>query len=54
MKDELIYDEPVSLNEVRQILDGRRLDIPGMFRYAKEQGVRVSDLRDEEKQMFLK
>ena len=54
MKNEFEYNEPMNMNEVRQILDGRRLDIPEMFRYAKEQGVRVSDLRMEEKRMFLK
>lgn len=54
MRDEFEYDEPMNMSEVRQILDGRRLDIPGMFRYAKERGVRVSDLMMEEKRMFLK
>lgn len=54
MKNEFTYDEPMSMSEVRQVLDGRKLDIPGMFRYAKERGVRVSDLRMEEKRMFLK
>ena len=54
MRDKFEYDEPVSLNEVRRVLDGRKLDIPGMFRYAKDRGVKVSDLRVEEKRMFLK
>ena len=54
MEDKFAYDEPISLNDVRQILDGRKLDIPGMFRYAKDRWVRVSELRDDEKRMFLK
>ena len=54
MVDEYAYDEPIGMNEVRKVLGGRRLDIQGMFRFAKEQGVKVSDLSVEEKKMFLK
>ena len=54
MRDELVYDEPMSLSDVRKILNGRRLDIPGMFEFARQQGVKVSDLSESEKQMFLK
>lgn len=54
MEDKFTYDEPMSLNEVRQVLDGRMLDIPGMFEYARSRGVKVSDLSVEEKRRFLK
>lgn len=54
MRDKFEYNEPISMSEVRKILNGRRLDLRGMFRYAEERGVRVSDLRMEEKKRFLK
>lgn len=54
MEDKFAYDEPIGMSEVRQILNGRRLDIPGMFRFAEEHGVKVSDLSVEEKRRFLK
>ena len=54
MEDKFAYDEPIGMSEVRQILNGRRLDIPGVFRFAEEHGVKVSNLRMEEKKMFLK
>ena len=54
MADEYTYNKPMSLSEIKQKLNGRRLDIPGMFEFARQQGVRVSDLSVEEKKMFLK
>lgn len=54
MEDKFTYDEPMSLNDVRKVLDGRMLDISGMFEYARSRGVKVSDLRMEEKKMLLK
>ena len=54
MNDKFAYSEPMNLSEIRQKLNGKQLDIPGMFRYAKKQGVKVSDLSEDEKRMFLK
>lgn len=54
MRDEFEYSEPMSLSDVREILNGQQLDIPGMFEFARKQGVKVSDLSVEEKQTFLK
>lgn len=54
MDDKFAYDEPISLSEVRQKLNGRRLDIPGMFEFARQQEIKVSDLSMEEKKKFLK
>ena len=53
-KDEFAFSEPISLEEIRKRMDGKMPDIPGIFRYARDRGVRVSDLGMDEKRMFVK
>ena len=40
--------EPILLSEIHQ-----KMDLRGLMQYAKEKGVRVSDLSEQEKRSFL-
>lgn len=52
MRDKIEHSEPMSLSDVREILNGQQLDIPGMFEFARKQGVRVSDLSEKRSRCF--
>lgn len=42
--------EPILLSQCPKI----KIDLPGLMKYAKEKGVRVVDLSEEEKEVFIK
>jgi len=42
------YTEPIMLSQITN-----KIDLRGLFSYAKEKGVKVSNLSDEEKKSFM-
>lgn len=41
--------EPVVLNDIKQ-----KMDLRGLMQYAKEKGIKIEEMSDEEKTVFIK